>query len=897
MTLFFDHALPELAGECEEIIFHDKEQRLAVSSFNSSTNQGVVTVYNSNGIAVDSEVKHVRPVKILWHPQKPILAVVWSSGSVLIWNTLNGEKTEHSELAPDGLSITNLAWSQPGGKRLVTIQNDGVVKSFRANAKAQLQLKPAWEHSIPGGAGAILCRKQEGASSDLAKMAVAAVSGEDLFGQLHTSRSMDLTQTVESLGFFVGANDGKIYFIDAKGQLVERLAAPAGITEFKFNTERSILVTVCKDISLAAFRVTPDSSLMELGKIKLSGKTISCDWAAPGVMVSTTGDSSLKIWDMQASEHHLVQNEDGASMTSVACHNGTVAAASGANGVSFWTYSRNKSNAVVLKSKKSSSTKRATSITWFKKSLLTPLLAVASQNSAFYLREQEISEISRGDMQIVQLGPKRLQILQKSGNIVHDNDVPIYNIAMCPPNFTIYSGQSMFIQELGPNGVVTNSGSFESPSQQLAMSAQTVYSFNDDQTKIRCHSLAGVEKQILTLGGFSAKMTINGNYLATAIVPSTVKVFDLARREAKQTVHRDLTTLGADIGVITDIAINSTSNRLSMTTDNGRGESNSRIHIYAPDRQKMFSFDINEENENDENFDRFYPLNMKWDEHDKQLLAIEYASASEHIIVLLWSTDSEVVRQEEIAFPNDGRKFLSLCTPNLIFSTTDSEIKKVPLQDFVGLDECDNTTRVALLDFSRQMALGDLDSAFNSIKLIKNETVWLNLAKRCVYTKRLDVAQVCLANMGNAAAAAAVRKVQNEEPLEARVAMLALQLGMNKEAEELYIQSKRFDLLNKFYQAIGRWDDALSTAKESDRLHLRATHYNFAKKCEWEKEYDQAVGHYEESKTHRFEIPRMLFDKPDRLEAYVKKNPDMNKWWAQYMEYTGEFEEAEKFYK
>ncbi|CBY35545.1 unnamed protein product [Oikopleura dioica] len=502
-------------------------------------------------------------------------------------------------------------------------------------------------------------------------------------------------------------------------------------------------------------------------------------------------------------------------------------------------------------------------------------------------------------MQIIQMGPKRLQIIQNNVKIVHDNDVPIYNVALCPPNFTIYSGQSMFIQEMGPNGLATNSGSFESPSQQLAMSAQTVYSFNDDQTKIRCHSLAGVEKQILSLGGFSVKMTINGNYLAAAIVPSTVKVFDLARREAKQTVHRDLTTLGSDIGVVTDIAVNCAANRLSMTTDNGRGESSSRIHIYAPDRQKMFSYDINDENEgqNEDNLDRFYPLNMKWDEHDKQLLAIEYASSSEHLVVLVWSTDSEVVSQERIAFPKDGRKFLSLCTPNLHFSTTDSEIRKVPLQDFVGLTECDKTTRVALLDFSRQMALGDLDSAFNSIKLIKNETVWLNLAKRCVYTKRIDVAQVCLANMGNAAAAAALRKVQNEEPVEARVAMLAMQLGMNKEAEELYIQSKRFDLLNKFYQAVGRWDDALTTAKKSDRLHLRSTHYNFAKKCEWEKEYEQAVGHYEESKTHLFEIPRMLFDEPERLKSYVQKNTDMNKWWAQYMEYTGEFEEAEKYYK
>ena len=54
--------------------------------------------------------------------------------------------------------------------------------------------------------------------------------------------------------------------------------------------------------------------------------------------------------------------------------------------------------------------------------------------------------------------------------------------------------------------------------------------------------------------------------------------------------------------------------------------------------------------------------------------------------------------------------------------------------------------------------------------------------------------------MGDASAAAAMRKVESEPELDARVAMLALQLGMNNEAERLYKQCERYDLLNKFYQ-------------------------------------------------------------------------------------------------
>lgn len=48
----------------------------------------------------------------------------------------------------------------------------------------------------------------------------------------------------------------------------------------------------------------------------------------------------------------------------------------------------------------------------------------------------------------------------------------------------------------------------------------------------------------------------------------------------------------------------------------------------------------------------------------------------------------------------------------------------------------------------------------------------------CVRTQRLDVALVCLGNMGSAKAARAVRLSQSIPEKEARLAVLAVQLGM-----------------------------------------------------------------------------------------------------------------------
>ena len=59
-----------------------------------------------------------------------------------------------------------------------------------------------------------------------------------------------------------------------------------------------------------------------------------------------------------------------------------------------------------------------------------------------------------------------------------------------------------------------------------------------------------------------------------------------------------------------------------------------------------------------------------------------------------------------------------------------------------------------------------------------SESVWENMAKMCVKTRRLDVATVCLGNMGHARGAKALREAMNEPELDARVASLAVHLGL-----------------------------------------------------------------------------------------------------------------------
>ncbi len=111
------------------------------------------------------------------------------------------------------------------------------------------------------------------------------------------------------------------------------------------------------------------------------------------------------------------------------------------------------------------------------------------------------------------------------------------------------------------------------------------------------------------------------------------------------------------------------------------------------------------------------------------------------------------------------------------------------------------------------------------------------MAKMCVKSKRLDVAAVCLGNMGHARGARCLREFSvdasgKQLPLDARAGILALQLNMVDEAERLFRACGRYDLLNRVYQSSNRWAEALEVADELDRIHLRSTAYNYARHLE-----------------------------------------------------------------
>ena len=108
--------------------------------------------------------------------------------------------------------------------------------------------------------------------------------------------------------------------------------------------------------------------------------------------------------------------------------------------------------------------------------------------------------------------------------------------------------------------------------------------------------------------------------------------------------------------------------------------------------------------------------------------------------------------------------------------------------------------------------------------------------------------------------------------------------GLLDEAKALFSSKQRWDLLIELYQSCGQWDKAIEVSEKHERIHLRRSHYAYARCLEGEGRIDEAIKQYEASETHTVEVPRMLSEagRLQELEGYAadKKDKDLSRWLA-----------------
>uniref|UniRef100_A0A452HFT6 Intraflagellar transport protein 140 homolog n=1 Tax=Gopherus agassizii TaxID=38772 RepID=A0A452HFT6_9SAUR len=585
------------------------------------------------------------------------------------------------------------------------------------------------------------------------------------------------------------------------------------------------------------------------------------------------------------------------------------------------------------------------------------LLAVNNMSSVVILSEQAMSSHFHQQVAVVQVSPNLFNMTFFGTGATHSLhiDMHINGVFATKDAVVFWNGKQVTVFECS-GATLRNAGSFLCDSPVLAMHEESIYTVEPNRVQVR--TWQGTVKQLLVFSeaeGNPCLLDICGNFLAVGTDLAHFKIFDLSRREAK--VHcssKNLTELFPGLRGIASVKCNANGNKVSILVNKADESLDSKICFYDIEMDTVTLFDFKagcgdggavpsysgqepekSVTEHPELQDRI-PVSHFWDPGEPRLFVCEAVlepnlrfpdkqqrqtesseSTPDVLIISFFSTEEHgLLLQDSFPLPSTYQALLGIEVPHYYFAKKPGEaekeaqvesgsvqlsqmVAKRPMRDFIGLEECDKTAREAMLNFSFYLTIGDMDEAFKSIKLIKSEAVWENMARMCVKTQRLDVAKVCLGNMGHARGAKALREAEQEPEMEARVAMLAIQLGMLEDAERLYKNCERYDLLNMFYQASDQWQKAMEVAEIHDRVHLRTTYYNYAKHLEATAECNLALNYYEKSDTHRFEVPRMLSEDLQALEIYVNKMKDKSlwKWWAQYLESQSDMESALRYYE
>ncbi|XP_059892091.1 intraflagellar transport protein 140 homolog [Gadus macrocephalus] len=767
----------------------------------------------------------------------------------------------------------------------------------------------------------------------------------------------------EGLVFYVSTVDGKVHSVDERGRTAGLLALDSPVQKLFYLEKREALAVVTESLTLSQYTLGPEGGAQELMKVKLSGQSgrkADVVWTESGLLFTATGEQVIRVWDLERDDNYVLSLDEALGFqrgelincVSYCSAKEVLAAGTSLGRVAMWRMMLQPSNSRTesrVSWKLQTPTETEGNVTQLQWGSGLNLLAVGSVSSVLILLEHVMLAHFSQQVAAVQLAPSQLSVSLSAEDppLALRTHIHIKGVCVTANSVTVWSGKQVIVYELSA-GALHSTGGFQCDSQVLAVQADNIYTVEPNRVQVRTPQ--GTVKQLLAFSeaeGNPVLLSVCQTYLAVGTDTAHVKVFDLTRREAKAHCNaKNLTELIPNLGALHSVKCNASGSQVSLLVTQVNGRPDRKVYVYDVEMDTMLHFDffmgrplsslsqdIERQQPQFPELSARCPVSHFWDESEARLLVCETVPAGAEpatssqpdmadvsVVTFFCTQEHGLLLHDVFPKPPGLQGLLALNVPHYFFTRKPGEsgqgageemappatagrpphmVSRRPMRDFVGLEGCEKSTRDAMLNFSFYLTVGNMDGAFRSIKLIKSVAVWENMARMCVKNRRLDVARVCLGNMGNARAARALREAQAQPQAEAQVAVLAVQLGMLEEAEKLYRSCERFDLLNQFYQACGRWQQALETAQTSDRIHLRSTYYNYGKHLEAMGDRTLALSYYEKSDTHRFEVPRMLQDDSGSLEVYVDKMKDkiIYKWWAQYLESQADMDAALLYYE
>eukprot|EP00743_Colponemidia_sp_Colp-15_P005070 GILK01005459.1.p1 GENE.GILK01005459.1~~GILK01005459.1.p1 ORF type:complete len:1424 (+),score=370.05 GILK01005459.1:129-4400(+) len=957
MSLFFDYKalLPQNSIALRTAWSSSEHNALLAIA----TNNNQVCLFQDEGDRLeDVQITRQKVARFLaWHPSAPVLAVGWEDGCLTIWNGL--DKMTRDDTTTHRASISALCFS-PDGTRLVSADESGVVSVWRTDARGRLN--PLCSYRKTGAITHIVfCTNM----TDKPHTAVATVApvipattpldtpyflfGGDS-GKICFADDLNHCTDVHDVG---GPIRAMLWYEQRRSVVLITsslvLAQIRLVLDGKPVPERKVKLSVAGDVDkLKAVWAGPGLLATVSGEnlIRLWNLEVEENYILSLADVSTrfSTDRILSVAYNPRKRVLACGTKEGKVIT--------------------WRYLDNLGSTANEQAwaplPPNALSDPITELEWGPGESLISCIAFESVS---ILHEAILTKKIRDRYVAVQTSTDRLLVETPQGqSLPLQAGIRIKGVDLTAQNLVIWNGKKIEVYEIA-NGLVSQLHGFPSRATSVGIHGDSLYACVG--SKIEVCSFNGTVKQTLAFTeseGEPLLVDINGHFLVVGTSVHSIKIWDISRRPPKQLgVARklDLATVTARTDAaraqaqkdkardrdihgnfgLRSVACNVDGSRLSLLIDIKPQENvrvpDSRLFIYDTDLDTFASFDFGPDR---------YPISHMWDVAEPRLMAVEtqrfrtaitsgktdasadassqqqqQPSSGIEVVTLFATAEHGIMIQDRFTLERPLEALLGVRVPYLLCLQTGSldqdessqlgfggdsagsRVYQRVMRDFVGLEDVEDTTRQALLNFSFFLTCGNMDEAYKAVRLIKNPNVWENMARMCVKTKRLDVAEVCLGQMGHARGAKAVREAKSEPESEAQLAMVAIQLGLVSDAEQLYESCGRFDLLNRMYQAQGEWEKALKTAEAHDRIHLRTTHYQYARHLESIGDSQAAIKHYSLSDTHRVEVPRMMcgLQQIQELETYINglNDPELQKWWGQYLESKRQLDKALTAYR
>ncbi|XP_012271619.1 intraflagellar transport protein 140 homolog [Orussus abietinus] len=703
--------------------------------------------------------------------------------------------------------------------------------------------------------------------------------------------------------------------------------------------------------------------LTELTKVKLSSGRIDSArsgqaicWAGPNTLALLTGELSIRCWDLHTGDTYILSPSEPtlanaatpqeiSTSLSFCRSNGTLAAGTNLGRIYLWrrrnvpTADENGWPTVPESCTVHGTVKH---LTWGAHSLRNPLLAVNCITNVFILHQQPMCAAYHDGVCASQSAPSRILIEVDQRSCTLETDLQVQLVAVNRDYVAVSSSRKVAVYR---NSLLTfdHLGTFDCDTEKILLFESTVILLTPNLVQLR--SVEGTIIQTLPMTpeeGEPINMELTGPYLTVSSLNGVLKIWNLSKREAKlYTRPMPAYKAIADFAEIIEARCNSDCRCVSVTVAMANLMPSSILYLWDIESDRIHEFDFarsatDDIEDIDEDRHRALTAGCKgrlvtahcWDTDDPRLLVcraqkletrdskansrLRSNESKEEIagvvLVTMFATpDHGIVVHDARPVGDDSCRLLGVHSPEIIILNSEtslgseSKITRLVMRDFEDLGTCDATTKKAILNFSFHVSIANTDEAFKAIKTIRNEAIWKNLAKMCVKTKQLDMAMLCLGHMKHARGARALREAMQDAnlSLEAKTGILAVELDLCNDAERLFREAKRLDLVGSLLEAQGKFKEAIELASSENKIREKASYYNYAKALEQEGKISEAIDMYTKADCHRFEVPRMLLTRPRELQAYLTEtnDPEIKNWHGQYIESTGDMEAALRLYE